>query len=283
MLRTDGGMEELAGNVEAFLISKQMIRETSAPYSQYQNSVERDVQTVCKGVSAMLHNQLWIRADRWDLALRYFVDCRNASPNTKHAFKSPRQIVTREAIDLERTFIFSFGDIVRVSLPVPDREWKFDVRNDVGIYVGLPDGSVESHIIYWPYTHSLSVRSGVSKLEISDQQLLEWHGRREAMRNGSLPYVVFKIAFFDFCKPTTGGDKEEALGEILYDEGNKTVAASKKHAGEDKACAIPTDRMQATPLQTLSKLSQLLLLMTLSSPPLPLSFVLRILLLLIRR
>ena len=63
--------------------------------------------------------------------------------------------MTKEAIDLERNFIYSF-----------------DVRNDIGINVGQPNGSVESHIIYWHYTHSLSVRSGVPKLEIFNQQLL---------------------------------------------------------------------------------------------------------------
>ena len=40
--------------MEAFLVSKQMTRETSAPYSQHQNSVEQDAKTVCKRVSAIL-------------------------------------------------------------------------------------------------------------------------------------------------------------------------------------------------------------------------------------
>ena len=245
VLRTDGGKEELACNVEAFLVSKQMTRETSAPYSQYQNSVERDVQTVCKGVSAMLHNQLWIRADRWDLALRHFVDCRNACPNTHHSFKSPRQRVTREAIDLERTFNYAFGDIVRVSLPVPDRGWKFDVRNDVGIYVGQPSGSVESHLIYWPYTHSVSERSGVSKLEISKQQLQEWYGRREAMRSGSLPYAIFRDAYYDFCKPLSGGDEklEKLSGTLsgINDVSAEGVGESQR-AMRGRAGVPPTDR-----------------------------------------
>jgi hypothetical protein len=249
ILRTDGGKEEVAANVEAFLVAKQMTREMSAPYSQYQNSVERDVQTVCKGVSAMLHNQMWLRADRWDLALLHFVDCRNASPNAHHSFKSPRQRVTRDAIDLNRTFNYAFGDIVRVSLPVPDREWKFDVRNDVGIYVGQPSGSVESHLIYWPYTHSVSERSGVSKLEISEQQLQEWCGRREAMRNGSLPYAVFRDAYYDLCKPSAGGDEElEKLSGALsgINDGTMNVSAEgvreRQRATRGLAGVPPTDR-----------------------------------------
>jgi hypothetical protein len=56
----------------------------------------------------------------------------------------------------------------------------------------------------------------VSRLEISEQQLLEWYGRREAMRNGSLPYAVFRDAYFDFCKPPAGGDEElEKLSDAL--------------------------------------------------------------------
>ena len=51
---------------------------------------------------------------------------------------------------------------------------------------------VAHHIlVYWL---TPIVRSGVLKLEIFAQHLLEWHGHREAMRrNGSLP---FENAFF---------------------------------------------------------------------------------------
>jgi hypothetical protein len=218
ILRTDGGKEVISTTVEDYLISKLMTRETSAPYAQYQNSVERDVQTICKGVSAMLHNQIWIRADRWDLALQHFVDCWNASPNTHHDYKSPRQRVTKDSIDLMRTFSFAFGDVVRVNLPVSDRKWKFDVRNDIGIYVGQPRHSVESNIIYWPYSHTVTERTGVYKLEISEQQLREWYGKRETMRNGSLPYAVIRDAFHDFSRQASEVNVEVMDESTSYTE-----------------------------------------------------------------
>ena len=203
VLRTDQGKELMSSEVQAFLDGNQMIPEYSAPYCHWQNSVERDVQTVTRGVSAMLHSQPWLRADCWDLALFHYVACRNRTPNIHHPTKSPFQRIHSESTNLRNTFNFTFGDIVSVSLPPVDRSWKFDLKNDIGIYVGQPEGSVDSSLVYWPFSHSVSERSSLVKLKISDCEFLHYYGRRQEMREKSLPYSVVRDAVINFFQSVT--------------------------------------------------------------------------------
>ena len=213
-------------SVQAFLDSNQMIPEYSAPYCHWQNSVERDVQTVTRGVSTMLHSQPWLRADCWDLALFHYVACRNRTPNVHHATMSPFQRIHKESTNLRNTFKFSFGDIVAVGLPSVDRGWKFDLKNDIGIFVGQPEGSVDSSLVYWPYSHSLSERSSLVKLEISDRDFLHYYGRRQEMRERSLPYSIIKDAVVDFLQqevPQTSEVEGWKLSMPLFDQDDKAT------------------------------------------------------------
>jgi hypothetical protein len=94
------------------------------------------MQTLQKGDSLFLHAQPpWLRADLWDLAAHHWVDCRNRTINVHNQFKSPIQILSKRPTNLINTFPFAFGDLVVVGIPKDLRTWKFDLRNDVGIYV----------------------------------------------------------------------------------------------------------------------------------------------------
>lgn len=230
VLRTDQGKELMSSAVQAFLDEKQILPEYSAPYCHWQNSVERDVQTVIRGVSTMLHSQPWLRADCWDLALFHYVACRNRTPNVHHATKSPFQRIHSESTNLGNTFSFSFGEIVCVGLPSVDRNWKFDLKNDVGIYVGQPEGSVDSSLIYWPFNHSVSERASLVKLEITDREFLHYYGRRQEMREKSLPYSVIKDAVVDFISSEAYESKSFEswkLSAPLFDAEDKLVAQPK--------------------------------------------------------
>eukprot|EP01036_Dinobryon_divergens_P061726 gene61726-biopygen17311 len=52
-----------------FYEDHQCRHETSAPYQQWQNAVERDIQTILGNVSATIHGQDFLRADIWGHAL----------------------------------------------------------------------------------------------------------------------------------------------------------------------------------------------------------------------
>jgi len=211
-LRTDS--EEIFRSsyvLKSYLQANKISNEYSAPYTHNQNSVERDVQTVVKGTAALLHGQPWIRAAYWDLALLHFIRLRNRSLNIHHKTESAYQRVTGKLTDFSKTFEFSFGDVVSTSLSASERLWKFDVRRELGIVVGQPDGSVDSYLIYNPYDHSVVIRSNVVRLEVTGTQLAQWLGTREKMALARTPFHYIEGAILDFQRAAESDPTEEEI------------------------------------------------------------------------
>ena len=82
------------------------------------------------------------------------------------------------SIDAHHQYRFAFGDLLCFS-PLQDHErlWKFDVKNDIGFYMGDEDSSVkgDGSVIYMPYSHTfLTPRGNGYRVLISDVQLLQW-------------------------------------------------------------------------------------------------------------
>lgn len=200
-LRTDSeNTFDVSEELISYLERNRILSERSAPFAHHQNSVERDVQTVIKGVAAMMHGQLWLRASYWHYALRHYVKLRNRMINVHHKHKTPHQRVTGERTDFSNTFMFAFGDLVSVTLPKPEKSWKFDVKRDIGIIVGQPDSSVLSHLVYNPNDHSVKERTDAILLDITEDQMASWLGLRDKMRLGTTPYSYVRDAILDFTK-----------------------------------------------------------------------------------
>ena len=79
----------------------------------------------------------------------------------------------------------------------PERLWKFDVKNDIGFYLGNEDRIKGGNLVYLPYTHSVLTRGNSHRILISDQQLLQWYSRRRDIRQSPLPYCVVQTAILD--------------------------------------------------------------------------------------
>jgi hypothetical protein len=76
-LRIDRGSNLISDQVDAFLAENRIIGQSSPAYAQYQNRVEREVQTINKSISAIITNQPWIRLDVWNEALNFFRQTHN--------------------------------------------------------------------------------------------------------------------------------------------------------------------------------------------------------------
>jgi Reverse transcriptase (RNA-dependent DNA polymerase) len=220
--------------------------QKSIPYSHWQVAVERDMQTVVNGASALLHGQEWLKADSWDLALQHFVSIRNRTPNARTGFQSPLQAITKEALDFDTSFKFNFGDLVAVALPGNkiEKNWKFDVKNQLGIYCGQPE-TKGGNMIYWPCEHSISVRYSCWKIEVTDRQFMMYYEQRHHMREGSLKFNQVEGAFHDFTKAAELDEAEEkkwiaslhplssSLGGVDFQEvpcvGNRPTVVSPVH------------------------------------------------------
>ena len=51
-------------------------------------------------------------------------------------------------LDLSVHFLLTFGDVVTVRIPAPDKTWKFDARRDVGIYLGDAEDTKRGCLLY---------------------------------------------------------------------------------------------------------------------------------------
>jgi hypothetical protein len=223
ILRCDADRIPLSNDFKKWLLDTYGARvQHSLPYTHYQNAVERDVQTVVTGVASLMYGQHWLRADCWDLALFHFVDCRNKTPhaNSRDGL-SPWQTFTKEQLDFDLEKRFQFGDLVAVGLPgnLPGdgKSWKFDMRNEVGIYVGDPADIKRGALVYWPYTHGVSERMHMFKLDMTDAQFMRFYSRKMDMLRSPLPYGEIAGAVMDFSKfrEDSGGDdpgREAGLG-----------------------------------------------------------------------
>jgi hypothetical protein len=170
--------------VKDLLRKRNIQQEYSLPHAHHQNLVERYVQTVNKAVSTIIHGQSFVKSNLWNYALFYVVDCQNTTPNVKTGNSTPNQLVTGIAhLDLERENLFSFGELVIVQNT--DRTWKFDLKNDVAIYLGHPKGSVNGGIIYYPYVNKITSRANITPAKMSEEAFKRYFARRYEIKEQS--------------------------------------------------------------------------------------------------
>lgn len=185
--RSDSEKIMIEGDVEDFLVSANVQQQTSAPYRHEQNLVERHVQTVTKAVATLMVDQALLDATFWSHALFYCIEVKNNTPNSKTGGLTPLQMVTgTEPLDLRRRFLFPFGTPVAVGLPKEKRTWKFDVRNEMGVYLGENPGTVNAGIIYYPSTNATLVRSDLIRLNIEPQEFHKYTHARDGKMIESL-------------------------------------------------------------------------------------------------
>jgi hypothetical protein len=232
LLRVDSAKTFVSDRFVSWLSETHQIKvDNSVPYSHFQVPVERDIQTLCRGASTLLHSQAWIRADCWDLALLHFIDIRNRTPNSRTGDMSPHQIITKEVLDFSTQFKFAFGDVLAVA--PPSREWKFDTNNVIGVYCGQP---AEKHgaLVYSPLDHSALVRYNCWKLQIPEHVLLTTLYQRLPFKSSAHPVQRTSNPFFDF-QVRLAGDPDvvrdwyttlKPLNSSLFDPVDETPLAT---------------------------------------------------------
>ena len=61
---------------------------------------------------------------------------------------TPSRLMGAGDLDLSTRFPFVFGDFLAGRIPEPDKTWKFDVRRDLGIYLGDADDTKRGYLVY---------------------------------------------------------------------------------------------------------------------------------------
>ena len=200
-IRTDSEAIFQSDAMNAYCKKENLKLQHSTPYVKEQSAVERDMQTVNQGVALLMASQPWLRKDKWDLALFHYITLRNRTWNVNCARfgnRTPHHIMTGLSTDLSREFKFVFGDLVAVHVPDEVKAWKFDTRNQLGIYVGEDDATKGGHLVYWPYSQAVTPRDTLTKLEITDAQFLHYFSKLINAKTKTLPYKSIEIAVEDF-------------------------------------------------------------------------------------
>ncbi len=129
---------------------------------QWQNTLECDIQTILFNVSATLHGQDFLRADVWHHALSYWTRLHNILPHSVTKSKPASVIDPSFYVDAYRQYRFAFDDLLCFLLQDHERTWKFDVKNDIGFYVGDEDSTKGRSHLYAIHTQGTRPRGRTS-------------------------------------------------------------------------------------------------------------------------
>lgn len=141
----DSGSVETSAAVIAQLNTNHIEVHPAAPGCQYQNATERDIQTATKTVATMLAAQPHIDETFWGLALLSYSDTALAVPSVASGEFSPWYRITGYHPDLQKRFLFPFGQTVISRIPESQRAFKFNPHGELGIAVGSAQGGMERH------------------------------------------------------------------------------------------------------------------------------------------
>jgi hypothetical protein len=203
------------GPVKQLLESKGIQPQHSLPYAHYQNLVERYIQTIVKAVSTVLHGQSLLKAHLWDYALFYVINCRNSTPNSKTGRETPSQMVTgAKYLDLQRENLFTFGELVIVRNT--EKTWKFDLKNDVALYLGHPRGTVNGGTVYYPFINKIAERADITPANIPEDIYKQYFSRRYEIREQSTSKTLSEL--FINLESEVGVDDAIRFSAKLMDE-----------------------------------------------------------------
>ena len=90
------------------------------------------------------------------------------------------------------SYRFAFGGLIIYPFEKHERHGKLDVKNDVGFYFGDHPEMKDGVWMYMPYFHYMLPRAGVTRINVSELQLLRWYGKRIDVRKPTLTFGEFR-------------------------------------------------------------------------------------------
>ena len=86
-----------------------------------------------------------------------------------------------------------------MSIPAPDKTWKFDARRDVGIYLGDAEDTKRGCLVYMLSTGVVRARSDCIRLEMKDEKLPSAIDSRTRLQERTSLIQKVRDAKIDFC------------------------------------------------------------------------------------
>ena len=182
ILRSDAGKVETSAEYRGSLARMKIHSEEALPEQQYQNSVERSVQTLVKGVSCMMLAQNFLPSVFWPFAVLDWTHTRNHTPNSLTDTVALVTLVTKYVPDLSKRFKFKFGSPVTSTVlnraGQVARDGTFTPRNEFGITIGSTSGLNGGSLLHIPSRGGTGARA----YHRGDVHLLKMDDQTEAQR-----------------------------------------------------------------------------------------------------
>ena len=167
-LRCDAGSTENDQSVVAILGAKYSVKvDAAAVEHQNQNFVEREAQTLIRGVGCLLVDQQALGSKWWCYAVQSWIQTANTRPHSNSLIEgssSCDEIVTGVVPDVCQRFRFPFGCPV-TSIRTGVKDQKYDSTAEFGIAIGTTNGENGS-------TKVLIPGKGIKPVERYDVQVL---------------------------------------------------------------------------------------------------------------
>ena len=152
-VRTDAGSVEASEQLATQLAELGIVLNAATPASQYQNFVERFIQTAIHGIATTLLAQSHLDNSFWGLALHAWILAWNCRLNSSSVLGTPMFSMTGRHPDVSVLFKHAFGAAVSSrTLPNPHRRqsFKFDPSGELGFVVGSTGSANGASLVYFP-------------------------------------------------------------------------------------------------------------------------------------
>ena len=169
VIRCDAGSTEADIEVIQSLNKHHHIHvDPAAVEHQNQNPVEREAQTLIRGVGCLFADQQMLSSKWWCYAVQSWIQTANCRPHSNPLIEgstSAEELVTSVTPDIDKKFRFPFGCPVS-SIRAGPKEQKYDTIGEFGIAIGSTDGSNGA-------TQLLIPGRGIKSYERYDVELLK--------------------------------------------------------------------------------------------------------------
>ena len=139
--------------IKHLAIHHKIVVDSAGVGKQSQNPVEREAQTLIKGVGALLSDQTSLSKAWWCYAVESWIDTANCRPNNNEQIDnsaSSTELITGTAPNLDEKSLFPFGCPITFIKPKDKRDSHFETSSDYGIALGSSKGSNGATLVMIP-------------------------------------------------------------------------------------------------------------------------------------
>jgi hypothetical protein len=141
--------------------------------------------------------------------------------------------------DLQRENLFSFGELVIVRST--EKTWKFDLKNDVALYLGHPKGTVNGGTVYYPFINKIAERTDLTPANISEDVFKRHFSTRYEIRELSTSKKLSEL--FTNLENEVRAEDAVRFSVRLMDE-DEVPSEVKEKVVNQNTSSIPTEAVE---------------------------------------